>query len=201
MNLSIQPITVKYFEQTLQLHTDVFFKEEPLTPKLDISVKDFKKIIGKQILASINKEYALGAFDSNKLVGFIICSQHENNELEISKEDRAPFEKLDKAVERLDLILNKDPYDGNKLFHIETMGIDRTYIGHGIGKKLIKQAVELAKKYNFKYIYAECTNIYSEKGMLHNGFEIIHKYPWKDSHIEEFKTIPGNFSLVVKQIL
>lgn len=50
MNFLIQPITEKYLDEALQLHTDVFFNNEPLTPRLNISKNEFKKIIGKQLL-------------------------------------------------------------------------------------------------------------------------------------------------------
>lgn len=80
------------------------------------------------------------------------------------------------------------------------MGVDKSYVGYGIGKELIKKALQIAQDNNFDYIYAEYTNIFSENGMLNNGFEIAHQYEWKDCGIKEFENLAGNFSLTVKNI-
>lgn len=80
------------------------------------------------------------------------------------------------------------------------MGVDKSYVGYGIGKELIKKALQIAQDNNFDYIYAECTNIFSENGILNNGFEIVHQYAWKDCGIKEFENLAGNFSLTVKNI-
>lgn len=74
MNFLIQPITEKYLDEALQLHIDVFFNNEPLTPRLNILKNEFKKIIDKQLLSSIRNEYSIGAFNNNELITFIICS-------------------------------------------------------------------------------------------------------------------------------
>lgn len=201
MNFSIKPITEKYLNEAIELHTKVFFNNEPLTPKLGISIGEFKKIIGEDLLFSINKGYSIGAFDNNKLIGFIVCSDTDNSKSKQKIEDsNDPFQKLHLAVKKLNVVLNKDPFKGQKLFHIKTMGVDESYVGHGIGKGLIKKAIEIAQNNKFKYIYAECTNIFSERGMVNNGFEVIYQYAWKDSGIKEFEDVPGNFSLTVKSL-
>ena len=142
MNFLIQPITEKYLDEALQLHTDVFFNNEPLTPRLNISKNEFKKIIGKQLLSSIRNGYSIGAFNNNELIGFIICSDMNDSSKDqtLSLNSKNPFKKLHLAIEKLNIVLKQEPFINKKLFHIETMGVDKSYVGYGIGKELIKKA-------------------------------------------------------------
>ena len=202
MNFLIQPITEKYLNEALKLHIDVFFNNEPLTPRLNILKNEFKKIIDKQLLSSIRNEYSIGAFNNNELITFIICSDMNDlsKDQTLSLNFKNPFKKLHLAIEKLNIVLKQEPFITKRLFHIETMGVDKSYVGYGMGKELIKKALQIAQDNNFDYIYAECTNIFSENGMLNNGFEIAHQYEWKDCGIKEFENLAGNFSLTVKNI-
>lgn len=113
MNFLIQPITEKYLDEALQLHIDVFFNNEPLTPRLNILKNEFKKIIGKQllssirILSSIRNEYSIGAFNNNELIAFIICSDMNDlsKDQTLSLNFKNPFKKLHLAIEKLNIVL------------------------------------------------------------------------------------------------
>lgn len=146
MNFLIQSITEKYLDEALQLHIDVFFNNEPLTPRLNILKNEFKKIIGKQLLSSIRNGYSIGAFNNNELIGFIICSDMNDSSKDqtLSLNSKNPFEKLHLAIEKLNIVLKQEPFINKKLFHIETMGVDKSYVGYGIGKELIKKALQIA---------------------------------------------------------
>lgn len=196
MGFLIHSITETYLEQLLQLHIDAFLEREPVTIALGVSARHFAESKRQELLMSIRKAYAIGAFDDNKLIGFIICS-HDAYSPERPQMPEE-FQKLSDAFKKLDAPLNKKPYVGKKLFHLETIGVDEAYAGHGIGSDLVKKAVEIARKDNFAYAYAECTNIRSVRNMINNGFQIIHHYPWQESGIKEFENIEGNFSLTVK---
>ncbi len=58
----------------------------------------------------------------------------------LSLNSKNPFEKLHLAIEKLNIILKQEPFINKKLFHIKTMGVDKSYVGYGIGKELIKKA-------------------------------------------------------------
>ena len=51
----------------------------------------------------------------------------------LSLNSKNPFEKLN-------MVLKQEPFINKKLFHIETMGVDKSYVRYGIGKELIKKA-------------------------------------------------------------
>ena len=106
MNFLIQPITEKYLNEALKLHIDVFFNNEPLTPRLNILKNEFKKIIDKQLLSSIRNEYSIGAFN-NELIAFIICSNMNDlsKDQTLSLNFKNPFKKLHLAIEKLNIVL------------------------------------------------------------------------------------------------
>ncbi|XP_065370897.1 arylalkylamine N-acetyltransferase-like 2 [Calliphora vicina] len=67
-----------------------------------------------------------------------------------------------------------------KVLHVHVMGVNREMHGQNIGRRLVEQVLNVAKRLNFKMVAADCTSYYSARLFERMGFECINIKYYKD---------------------
>lgn len=156
-------LTLRYLKKE-DIPQILLFQDENTTPDV------YVKITEEEFLESVEKDYVIGAYNKNELVGFCLMIKNRETERSLAPD----IKEISTRTATFDAVV-----------------VSKNYRGHALQKRFINLSCEIARNFNPKPKFMAATvspdNLFSKRNFLDSGFII------KD----EKEKYGGNLRLVV----
>lgn len=161
--IQYQVLDKDHLEETIDVVTQHFIKEEYLTRESKLTYSEFGKFVRAYCELDLSQKLSLIALDKNtkKVIGFSISEDPQlpeavnpNDYLSLSPN----FEPFFAVLNELHHQCLKTEFKQGECYHLFLLGVLPEYQGKKIGKTLLKLSGEYAKSKDFKYVLVEATS-------------------------------------------
>ena len=180
------------FEQTVDLCSNLFVNNEPITKSLQINYQEFRQLAEAYLSKAIVDRLSIVATEDNGIIVGFIISEHLMTIPPYTQELSHKFAAIHKFSQDLKYsYFGKYQYYYWELFqtlHIFLLGVKDEYKNQKIATNLIRENLRLAKLNYFSVVISELTGIASQNLFRKIGFqeEVTLSY---DSYIFEGEKI------------
>ena len=172
-----KPICEETLEGAIDCLTTSFCEDEPLASYLEIMPPEFKVFANVIVPPQLDNNLTFVAVDSetNKVAAIYFAEdycQEEEAEIPGLSPKFAPIFALHEVLgEMYRTIREVKP---GEVLHMFMLGVSKSYLGRGIGNKLLRHSLELATENGYKYALGEASNVISQHMLRkHLGFETL----------------------------
>jgi ribosomal protein S18 acetylase RimI-like enzyme len=161
------------FEQTVDLCSQLFANNDPITRSLKINYQDFRRLAEPYCIKAIEDRLSIVATDFNgQIVGFVI-SQHLMTQPPYIKDISDKFEPIQALLYELryNYYISQYYFKLFQTLHIFLLGVKDEYKNQKIATTLIKENLKLAKLNNFSLAISEATGFASQHIFRKLGFK------------------------------
>lgn len=180
-----QTLDKKYLNETIDIITSHFVKEEYLTREAQLNYSEFEPYVRAYCELDLAHNLSIIAVDkkTDKVIGFSISEDPElpsainvNNYLEISKK----FEITSSLLGKLHQDHLNITFKQQECCHLFLLGVLPGFQGKRIGKTLVELTQNHAKDKGFKYVLVEATSPATKPICEKLGFKNLGNTPYKD---------------------
>ncbi|XP_040564691.1 arylalkylamine N-acetyltransferase 1 [Lepeophtheirus salmonis] len=181
-----------------------FFTREPLGVALGATDHSLYKDWLREITsANIEQQASYGCFDGKHLAGLLIntivykdSTKNIKNIMDII-ESRNLDHPLKKIFQFMKDVLYKDIdifENTETVFYPYILSVDPTYVGKGIGRKVLELSEEEARSRGIKEVSSETTGVYSGKLFEKMGYKNLRSVAYNDTKATYFHNLGENIA-------
>uniref|UniRef100_A0AC35F2V9 N-acetyltransferase domain-containing protein n=1 Tax=Panagrolaimus sp. PS1159 TaxID=55785 RepID=A0AC35F2V9_9BILA len=169
---------------------ETFLKNEPIAVSINSKMEDLKDIYLHVVGKALNEPVSVVAYLGNKCIGgalnYIITdipNSTENPNLSFKNDfthEIASFKKINFAARPIIVVIREIERNYGffipnckKLLKLEALFVDSNFSGKGIGTKIVKKVIEIAKKENCDYVMTVASAAGSAQIFKKLGFKCV----------------------------
>uniref|UniRef100_A0AC35GAZ9 N-acetyltransferase domain-containing protein n=1 Tax=Panagrolaimus sp. PS1159 TaxID=55785 RepID=A0AC35GAZ9_9BILA len=186
----------KHFNMIAEMFIQMFSQNEPMTRAAGAKPKDIVKVYNEILEHALNQPYSVLAFIGEKCVGwslnFISTDFSKDNtdpNLNFTNDLTEEIKKKNnesQIANRIEVVIDEIernyPHfipDCKKLFKLDVLFVDPNYGGKGIGTKLTKKGIELARENKCDYLMSVASAGGSGKIFEKLGLKCVRELPFE----------------------
>uniref|UniRef100_A0A1A9VWQ7 aralkylamine N-acetyltransferase n=1 Tax=Glossina austeni TaxID=7395 RepID=A0A1A9VWQ7_GLOAU len=184
LKLEYRDISREYYPAVLKHLTHNFFVNEPLMLTMAPTLKcsEFMAYADKDTLDMLGENFSVMAVNgNNEIAGVAINHKVSSGDFQDARDqlhtiNDENYRKLLKLLYDYTLEANIfECFQIDEYFELHMLSVDGKFRGEGIGKHLINDSENMAKKHGFKLMKSDATGAFSQKLFKSAGFEVVHE--------------------------